>query len=98
MVLTQRNPVWPADWPGPNYPDRPTLFDLIFRADSERAAGDRTLMEALAQDPIGTCQQWGVAVNADAVKVWLGFEPDNLSNDDLLTMLRSRLEDKQCSA
>jgi hypothetical protein len=93
MALTNRNPIWPPDWPGPSYPDRPTLFDLLARA-SERP----DLLQALAEDPLGTCKQWGVAVNADAVKVWLGFEPDNVSDEELLQILRSRLLGKQCSA
>jgi hypothetical protein len=97
MPPIERNPQWPENWPGPIYPDRPTLFDLLGRAQADLKNGDSSLVDALARNPLGTCQQWGVAVNADAVKVWLGYEPDSLSDPQLLEILVSRLQGKQCS-
>ena len=93
MPPVRRNPIWPDDWPGPKFPDRPTLVDLL-----DRASYNPELLRRLAEDPLGTCQEWGVGANSHAVKIWLGFDPDRISDEELLQVLKDRLQGKRCSA
>lgn len=93
MATGGRDPSWPYDWPGPTFTDRPTLIDLL-----ARARHDDALMQALKDDPLGTAKQWGVGVNSDAVKIWLGYSPDTISDEQLLDRLQQLLNGKRCSA